>query len=242
VNQNDLKQQAARAALVLIEPALQPDTVLGVGTGSTVDCFIDLLAACKGRFRAAVSSSGRSTRRLQAHGIAVMELEDLPLDNRNSARPLPFYVDGADEIDASLRMIKGGGGALTREKIVAGMARQFICIVDASKLVPQLGTFPLPLEVLPLARTVVAHRLAQLGGHVQVRKTQEGKNFVTDNGGVILDVSGLDMHEPERLESELNNLPGVITCGLFALAGADVALVAGADGVRQMKAAIHSRS
>jgi len=222
-----LKQQAARAAIALILPELQADTVLGIGTGSTVDCFIDLLAPHKGRFRAAVSSSERSTQRLQAHGIKVITLDDLPLND--NAQPLPFYIDGADEIDPRLRMIKGGGGALTREKIVACVARQFICIVDASKRVQRLGAFPLPVEVLPLARAAVAGRLAQMGGCAIERK-----NFLSDNGGIILDVHGLDMSEPEHLEATLNNLPGILTCGLFALSPASVALVACADGVQHL--------
>jgi len=247
--QHLLKKQAAQAAMDMIAPALQPDTVLGIGTGSTVDAFIDLLAAqCKGRFRAAVSSSERSSQRLQAHGIAVLNLNELPVDPASGyTAPLPFYVDGADEIDDRLRMIKGGGGALTREKIVASAARQFICVVDASKRVAQLGAFPLPLEVLPLAQTVVAQRLTQQGARVVVRKAGNNNaeqnlvtdfvaDFVTDNGGLILDVSGLDMSAPERLESELNNLPGVLTCGLFALRRADVALIARPQGVDQLHA------
>jgi len=214
-----LKQQAAQAAIALILPDLHADTVLGIGTGSTVDCFIDLLARHKGRFKAAVSSSGRSTQRLQAHGISVITLDDLPLDD--DCQPLPFYIDGADEIDPQLRMIKGGGGALTREKIVA-------CIAP-SKRVERLGAFPLPIEVLPLARAAVAGRLAQMGGRVKERK-----NFLSDNGGIILDVHGLDMSDPEHLEARLNNLPGILTCGLFALFPASVALVACADGVQHL--------
>jgi len=223
----NLKQQAAQAAIDVIWPGLHADTVLGVGTGSTVDCFIDLLAQHKGRFRAAVSSSERSTQRLQAHGISVVTPDDLPLND--DCQPLPFYVDGADEIDPQLRMIKGGGGALTREKIVASLARQFICIVDASKRVERLGAFPLPVEVLPLARAAVAGRLTQMGGRVIERK-----NFLSDNGGIILDVHGLDMSAPEHLEAALNNLPGILTCGLFTVSPADVALVAGAGGVQHL--------
>jgi len=224
---NTLKQHAAQAAIDFILPDLHANTILGVGTGSTVDCFIDLLATHKQRFKAAVSSSERSTQRLKAHGIAVMALDDLPL--HDTPQPLPFYIDGADEIDLRLRMIKGGGGALTREKIVASIAQQFICIVDASKLVARLGAFALPIEVLPLARTALAGRLAQLGGRVRERP-----NFLSDNGGVILDVSGLDMSNPEQLEATLNNLPGLISCGLFARQPAHVALVAQPDSVRRL--------
>ena len=222
MSQNQLKQQAARAAMDLLAPQLKPDMVLGVGTGSTVDLFIDLLAAHKGGFKAAVSSSERSTARMRKLGIAVITLDDL-------SEPMPFYVDGADEIDARLRMIKGGGGALTREKIVASAAREFVCIVDGSKLVERLGAFPLPVEVIPMARAVVARRLEGMGGRVVERA-----DFLTDNGCIILDVAGLDMADPARLEGDINDIPGVVTCGLFALAGADVALVADAQGVRRL--------
>ncbi len=222
MSQNQLKQQAAQAAMDLLAPQLKPDMVLGVGTGSTVDLFIDLLAAHKGGFKAAVSSSERSTARMRKLGIAVITLDDL-------SEPMPFYVDGADEIDAQLRMIKGGGGALTREKIVASAAREFVCIVDGSKLVERLGAFPLPVEIIPMARAVVARRLERMGGHVVERP-----DFLTDNGCIILDVAGLDMADPARLEGDINDIPGVVTCGLFALAGADVALVADAHGVRRL--------
>ena len=222
MSQNQFKQQAAQAATDLLAPQLKPDMVLGVGTGSTVDLFIDLLAAHKGGFKAAVSSSERSTARMRKLGIAVITLDDL-------SEPMPFYVDGADEIDARLRMIKGGGGALTREKIVASAAREFVCIVDGSKLVERLGAFPLPVEVIPMARAVVARRLERMGGHVVERA-----DFLTDNGCIILDVAGLDMADPARLEGDINDIPGVVTCGLFALAGADVALVADAQGVRRL--------
>ncbi|MCB5364844.1 ribose-5-phosphate isomerase RpiA [Pusillimonas sp. CC-YST705] len=222
MTQQQLKQQAAQAAIDLIVPQLKPEMVLGVGTGSTVDLFIDLLAEHKGRFKAAVSSSERSTARMQGLGVAVTTLDEL-------AEPMPFYVDGADEIDTQLRMIKGGGGALTREKIVASAARQFVCIVDATKLVERLGAFPLPVEVIPMARAIVARRLQEIGGHVLERA-----GFLTDNGCVILDVAGLNMLEPEQLEATINDIPGVVTCGLFALSAADVALVAHADGVRRL--------
>lgn len=223
MSQNQLKQQAAQAALDLIAPQLRPDMILGVGTGSTVDLFIDLLAAHKTQFKAAVSSSERSTVRMRALGIPVVTLDEL-------TEPMPFYVDGADEIDAQLRMIKGGGGALTREKIVASTAQRFVCIVDGSKLVERLGAFALPVEVIPMARAIVSRRLAQMGGRVLERA-----GFLTDNGCVILDVAGLDMAEPQRLEAAINNIAGVVTCGLFALSGADVALVAEAQGVRRLE-------
>lgn len=223
MSQNQLKQQAAQAAIDFIGPQLQPDMILGVGTGSTVDLFIDLLAEHKAQFKAAVSSSERSTTRMRSLGIPVMALDEL-------TEPMPFYVDGADEIDAQLRMVKGGGGALTREKIVASAAQRFVCIVDASKLVPRLGAFPLPVEVIPMARAIVARRLEQMGGQVLERA-----GFLTDNACIILDVSGLDMSEPERLEAAINDIAGVVTCGLFALSGADVALVADTQGVRKLQ-------
>lgn len=222
MSQNQLKQQAAQAAIELLAPQLQADMVLGVGTGSTVDLFIDLLAEHKARFKAAVSSSERSTARMRGLGIPVTTLDEL-------AEPMPFYVDGADEIDAQLRMIKGGGGALTREKIVASAARRFVCIVDGSKLVERLGAFPLPVEVIPMARAVVARRLREMGGRVVERA-----DFLTDNGCIILDVAGLDMAEPARLEGAINDIPGVVACGLFALSGADIALVAQDHGVRRL--------
>ena len=222
MSQNQLKQQAAQAAIDMLAPQLKPDMVLGVGTGSTVDLFIDLLAAHKDSFKAAVSSSERSTARMRKLGIEVGTLDEL-------SEPMPFYVDGADEIDAQLRMIKGGGGALTREKIVASAARKFVCIVDGSKLVERLGAFPLPVEVIPMARAVVARRLEGMGGRVVERA-----DFLTDNGCIILDVAGLDMADPAGLEGAINDIPGVVTCGLFALAGADVALVADAQGVRRL--------
>jgi ribose 5-phosphate isomerase A len=203
-------------------PQLQPDSVLGVGTGSTVDRFIDLLAPHRQAFRAAVSSSERSTRRLRAAGIEVLDL--------NEVASLALYVDGADEIDHQLNMIKGGGGALTREKIVASVADRFVCIVDESKLVERLGAFPLPIEVIPLAREAVARQVRQLGGQPRLRE-----GFVTDNGNQILDVSGLRYGDPAEFEALLNNIPGVVCCGLFAISGAQVALVAGQAGVSRLE-------
>lgn len=216
MTQDELKQAVAQAALRhVVEGA-----VIGVGTGSTVNFFIDALAGMRDRVRGAVSSSERSTERLRAHGIEVLDL--------NQVEHIPVYIDGADEIDASGAMIKGGGGALTREKILAEAADRFVCIVDASKLVPVLGRFPLPVEVVPMARELVRRRLRDLGGDARLRE-----GFVTDNGNQILDVHGLRIEQPAELESRLNQIPGVVTVGLFARRGADVALIGGADGVTQ---------
>lgn len=222
LTQDQLKQQVAQAALDYVLPQLQPDSILGVGTGSTVDRFIDLLAAHRTNFRAAVSSSERSTLRLRAAGIQVLDL--------NEVTSLALYVDGADEVDHELNLIKGGGGALTREKIVASVADRFVCIVDASKLVTRLGRFPLPVEVIPLAREAVARQIRALGGRPALRE-----GFVTDNGNQILDVTGLQYDDPAEFEAVLNNIPGVVCCGLFAISGAHVALVAGQDGVSRLE-------
>jgi len=219
--QQTLKAAAAHAAVQDILPLLHADAVLGVGTGSTVDCFIQALAPYKARFRGACSSSERSTQGLTAAGIPVLDLNDVA--------SMPAYVDGADEIDARGCMIKGGGGALTREKIVASAADKFVCIADDSKLVERLGAFALPIEVIPMARAVVARRLCALGGAPVLRG-----DFVTDNGHVILDVAGLHIADPAKLEAEINNIPGVVCCGLFALAPADVLLLAGENGVRRL--------
>lgn len=224
LSQTELKANVARAAVDYILPLVQSDDIIGVGTGSTVDLFIDALAEHRGRFRAAVSSSERSTARMTALGIPVVDL--------NQVESVPVYVDGADEIDHGLNMIKGGGGALTREKIVASVARRFVCIVDESKVVETLGTFPLPVEVLPMARQAVARALSELGGTPALRD-----GFITDNGGQILDISGLSIREPAILEARINNIPGVVTCGLFALSGASVALVSTQNGVKIMQAA-----
>lgn len=221
LTQDELKRSVAAAAAEYALTCLQPDSVLGVGTGSTVDCFIDAIAPHRDRFRAAVSSSERSTQRMQALGITVLDL--------NEVQDMPLYVDGADEIDHGMNMIKGGGGALTREKIVASVAQRFVCIVDESKLVQELGGFPLPVEVIPMAREVVARRLRALGGRPVLRE-----GYVTDNGCQILDVSGLRIAAPAEFESTLNDIPGVVSCGLFALAGADLALVSSQSGVRRV--------
>lgn len=222
LTQDELKRKVAQAAADYALTCLRADSVLGVGTGSTVDCFIDAIAAHRDRFRAAISSSERSTRRMRALGIEVLDL--------NEVAEMPVYVDGADEIDHGMNMVKGGGGALTREKIVASVARRFVCIVDESKLVDTLGTFPLPVEVIPMAREAVARRLRQLGGEPLLRA-----GFVTDNGCEILDVAGLRITEPAKLESLVNDIPGVVSCGLFAISGADVALVSTQEGVRTMQ-------
>lgn len=213
-----LKRQAAEAALTYIED----NQWVGVGTGSTVNHFIDLLAARKHRIRGAVSSSVASTNRLKAIGIEVQEL--------NTVGPLPVYVDGADEADGHLRLIKGGGGALTREKIIAAASDRFICIVDESKCVKVLGRFPLPVEVIPMARSHVARALVKLGGQPEWRE-----NFITDNGNQILDVHHLDITDPVRIEELINAMAGVVTVGLFAQRPADVLLVAAAGGVRTVK-------
>ena len=214
MNQDQLKQRAAEAAL----DYLADGAVVGVGTGSTVNYFIDALAAVRQRVAAAVSSSAASTRRLAAHGIPVLDL--------NETADLGLYVDGADEATRALHLIKGGGGALTREKIVAAAARRFVCIVDEKKLVERLGRFPLPVEVIPMARRYVAGQLARLGGDPVWRE-----GLVTDNGNHILDVRGLDIHDPVALEGEINQLAGVVTVGLFARRPADVLLVGTASGV-----------
>jgi len=210
------KQQVASAALDWV----RPDSVLGVGTGSTVNCFIDALAASGIRIEATVSSSEASTQRLQSHGFHVREL--------NLAGTLDVYIDGADEFDAYKRLIKGGGGALTREKIVAAASRKFVCIVDESKKVGVLGKFPLPIEVIPMARSYVARQLVVMGGQPELRE-----GFVTDNGNVILDVHNMDLVDPVAAEKQINNLAGVVSCGLFAIRPADVVLMATASGVKE---------
>lgn len=214
LDQNALKRRVAEAALRYVEP----DQIIGVGTGSTVNFFIDLLKENRIPIRAAVSSSEASSARLRAHGYEVMDLNDVG--------EITVYVDGADETDAKRHLIKGGGAALTREKIVAQAARQFVCIADESKLVPQLGTFPLPVEVIPMARSLVARALVKLGGDPVYRQ-----GVVTDNGNVILDVWHLNISDPVALESEINQLPGVVCNGLFARRKADVVLLANRDGI-----------
>jgi len=217
MNADDRKRLAAEAAL----PYIDEDMIVGVGTGSTVNFFIDALAAQKLRIRGAVSSSEASTARLKKHGIEVMDL--------NSAGDLSVYVDGADEADEHLRLIKGGGGALTREKIVAAASQRFICIADDSKLVKVLGKFPLPVEVIPMSRSYVARQLVKLGGQPVLRE-----GFISDNGNPILDVHHLSITDPVNLETEINQIAGVVTVGLFARRPADVLLLGGESGVKTL--------
>ena len=215
--QKNLKLQAAEAA---IEYTQNVD-IIGVGTGSTVNYFIDLLEPIKHQFEGAVSSSEASTKKLLALGIPVLDL--------NNVGSLDLYVDGADETNKHLQLIKGGGGALTREKIIAAASDQFVCIADESKLVSRLGAFPLPIEVIPMARSYVAREVMKLGGHPVWRE-----NFITDNGNIILDIHRLDIFEPIQLESTLNNLAGVVTTGLFAERSADIVLLAGESGIKTL--------
>ncbi|KJK22288.1 ribose-5-phosphate isomerase A [Burkholderiaceae bacterium 16] len=223
MTQDELKALVAQAAADYVKEVVPAGAVLGVGTGSTANLFIDAVAAFKERFAGAVSSSEASTRRLQQHGFTVLDL--------NEVDEIPVYVDGADEIDASGAMIKGGGGALTREKIVASVAQRFVCIADSSKLVNVMGAFPLPVEVIPMARAAVARKLATVGGQPRLRMTKEGGIYKTDNGNVILDVAGLKITDPKALEAAIDHVPGVVTVGLFALRGADVLLLGTPDGV-----------
>jgi len=218
MTQEELKQLVGREAL----KHLVEDAIVGVGSGSTVNCFIDALAGVKGRFEGAVAASEASAERLKRHGIRVFDL--------NSVDELPVYVDGADEITEHLHMIKGGGGALTREKIVAAVAKRFVCICDASKLVPVLGKFPLPVEVIPMARSYVGRELLRRGGHPVLRE-----NFRTDNGNLILDCHGLTIMDPPRLEAELNSIAGVVTNGIFAQRAADVLVLGEPGGVRVLR-------
>lgn len=214
MSQDDLKRAAAEAALDFV----QAGAVVGVGTGSTVNFFIDALATIKHKVEMTVSSSEASTARLRKHGFLV---EDL-----NSVSQIDVYVDGADEVTKHMHMVKGGGGALTREKIVSAVAKKFVCIVDGSKVVDVLGKFPLPIEVIPMARSYVARQIVKMGGMPVYRD-----GFVTDNGNQILDVHNLRIIDPPKLETELNQIVGVVTNGLFAHRGADVVLVGTSGGV-----------
>jgi len=223
MDQNALKQAVAQAALDLIKNRLDKETVLGIGTGSTANCFIDLLASVRDEFKGAVASSEASAARLKQHGIEVLDL--------NSVGTFDFYIDGADETNARLELIKGGGAALTREKIVAACAKEFICIADESKLVEQLGQFPLPVEVVPMARSYVARELVKLGGNPVYR---EGVR--TDNGNVILDVYDFPIAMPRDTETRINQIVGVVTNGLFALRPADVLLLGTKAGVKTLRA------
>jgi ribose 5-phosphate isomerase A len=218
MNQDDMKRAVARAAVAEVVAG----AVVGVGSGSTVNFFIQELGRIRDRVRGAVSSSERSSALLREQGIAVLGLD--------AAGDIPVYVDGADEIDPGLRMVKGGGGALTREKIVAAACDRFVCIVDESKQVASLGRFPLPIEVIPMALPLVERWVRQLGGTPRLRA-----GFTTDNGNQILDVAGLTIDDPVALEETINQWPGVVTVGLFARRGADLALVAGAQGVREVR-------
>jgi ribose 5-phosphate isomerase A len=223
-SQDEAKRAVARAAVASVAPWFGSGAAIGIGTGSTADLFIDELAAHRDSIAATVASSERSAIRLRGHGIRVIDL--------NEVDTLPVYVDGADEIDGSLAMIKGGGGALTREKIVAAVARSFVCICDASKLVDVLGRFPLPVEVIPMARAYVARQLEAIGGEARLRE-----GYITDNGNQILDVHGLRISDPRALELQVNQWPGVVTVGLFAARGADLLLLGSAQGVREVRRA-----
>ncbi|TNF88761.1 MAG: ribose-5-phosphate isomerase RpiA [Gammaproteobacteria bacterium] len=220
MDQDAQKRSAAQAALAYIEPRLTPKTIVGVGTGSTTNFFIDALAEVRHKFDACVSSSEASTERLKAQGVAVLDL--------NAVDRVEVYVDGADEVNAARQLIKGGGGALTREKIVAASADEFVCIVDASKQVDVLGAYPLPVEVIPMARGLVARSMVQLGGSPELRE-----GFTTDNGNLILDVHGLSITDPADLEARINNLAGVVTNGIFAAQAANLVLVATPNGVER---------
>ncbi len=215
MTQDEMKRKAAEAAMEYVVK----DEIIGVGTGSTVNHFIDCLAEIKGQIKGAVSSSEASTKLMKERGIQVLDL--------NSVAYIPVYVDGADEANHNLSLIKGGGGALTREKIIAGASDKFICIADESKLVDVMGKFPLPVEVIPMARSFIGRELVKLGGRPVLRE-----NFITDNGNIIIDVHDMDIMEPIKMENEINSWPGVVTCGLFANRGADVLILGTPEGAR----------
>ncbi|MCC5884593.1 MAG: ribose-5-phosphate isomerase RpiA [Halomonas sp.] len=221
MTQDELKDAVAAAAIAEIEPWLERDTILGIGTGSTANLFIDRLARLRDDFKGAVASSEASAKRLRDHGIEVFELNDVGT--------VPFYIDGADEVNAHLHMIKGGGAALTREKIVAACAERFICIADASKRVERLGDFPLPVEVIPMARSYVARALVKLGADPVYRE-----GVVTDNGNQILDCFEFMIDDPVAMEAHINAIVGVVTNGLFAARGADVLLLGTNQGVERI--------
>jgi ribose 5-phosphate isomerase A len=222
MNQDELKVAVGQKAADYIDPLLNEKSIVGVGTGSTANCFIDALAKSKHKFDGAVASSEVTADRLAGHGIQVYDLNDV--------NELLVYVDGADETNANLELIKGGGGALTREKIVASVARQFICIVDETKLVDVLGKYPLPIEVIPMARSAVARKIVALGGQPVYRQ-----GFTTDNGNIILDIHGLSITDPCAMEDTLNSITGVVTQGLFAKRPADILLVGKASGVEEVR-------
>ena len=217
MNQDELKERAAHEALKYVQ-----DPIIGVGSGSTVFKFIEALASIKHQIDGAVAASEASAERLKKIGVRVLDL--------NSVNELPVYVDGADEVTEHLHMIKGGGGALTREKITAAVARRFVCIGDGSKLVPVLGRFPVPIEVIPMARSYVAREVVKMGGHPRLRE-----GFTTDNGNVVLDCHGMTLVDPPKIEAELNQIAGVVTNGIFARRPADVLLLAEASGVLTKK-------
>lgn len=216
MSMQNAKKAVAQAALDALEDRLSAGMVLGIGTGTTTNCFIELLAACRHRFDGAVATSSATTLKLKEQAIRVFDLNEVSLE---------IYVDGADEADPALRLIKGGGGALTLEKIVASVAREFICIADTSKFVSRLGTFPLPVEVLPQARALVSHRLTAMGGKPALRT-----GYTTTHGNQILTVTGLEFSDPEALETRINDIPGVICCGIFAHRHADVLYLGNAQG------------
>lgn len=223
MTQDELKKAVAKAAVDYIQPKLDNDSIVGVGTGSTANFFIDYLAEIKGSFDGAVASSEASAERLKGHGIPVYDL--------NSADSLVVYVDGADETNPALELIKGGGAALTREKIVAAVADEFVCIADGSKWVDTLGNFPLPVEVIPMARSHVARELVKLGGDPVYRE-----NCITDNGNIILDVHNMAIRNPTEMETAINQIVGVVTNGLFACRPADVLLIGRESGVETVRA------
>jgi ribose 5-phosphate isomerase A len=221
MNQDELKKAVAKAALDYISPRLNDDSVIGVGTGSTANFFIDFLAAIRTSFDGAVASSDATAQRLRSHGIPVYELTSVP--------ELEFYIDGADEINERLEMIKGGGAALTREKIVAEVAKTFICIADESKQVDILGQFPLPVEVIPMARSHVGREIVRLGGDPEYRE-----GVTTDNGNIIIDIHNMDLSRPIKVEERLNHVVGIVTNGLFARRPADLLLLGTKEGVKSI--------
>jgi ribose 5-phosphate isomerase A len=226
MNQNELKQLVAQKAVAYVQQNVAAGQIIGVGTGSTANCFIDALATIKHHIKGAIASSDATQARLESHGIAVFDVNDVV--------SVPVYIDGADEIDPQGNMIKGGGAAHTREKVCASIAEQFVCIADESKMVAVLGAFPLPVEVIPLAREAVARHMSELGGQPVWRKKSDGAPLVTDNGCHILDVHGLHISEPLALEIELSMIPGVLTVGVFAQNPADLAFIATKTGVQEI--------
>lgn len=227
ISQDELKKSVAKTAVDYVIPQLRDDMVIGIGTGSTANFFIDLLAAHKDKIHATVASSEASAQRLKNHGIRVLDL--------NQVDSIAVYIDGADETNDRLELIKGGGGALTREKIVAAASKEFVCIVDESKWVKKLGGFPLPVEVIPMARSYVAKQLAKLGGQPVLRMKNDKDAYLTDNGNIILDVHNLDIKIPCQTEEKINNMTGVVCNGLFALRPADMLIIGGKNGIRSLR-------